>query len=858
MKKRWLLPLVLASMFAFSSCSFLSGQSSGGSTSDSVGNSSTSDSSDSSDSSEVVTGPTSAEVFTLPSTYKIMREQDTSEYYNNGKKLSISLAKNEYESTQLFIVPDKKVSSWNLEISDLKTADGKTLSQDTMEVYAQWYVQTKINSASGSNRLLGWYPDALVPLDAYREYGYDDIAAGDNQAITVTVKTKTDTAAGTYTGTFKLKYNNETENIPVEVKVWDFAVPEENHMISAIGNPFYQELLGGALDNTPEMYEKYNEYFLDHRINMNNLIYPYRSEAQQIEKLREYCNDIRVTAYSYVQEYYNVEATERKMRILIENSDPEHNLLKKNFIYALDEPYRNEEKASIYAKQIVDLLISLANEYRDAELLDDYGLTWEDIAGQDILAAFTCESLSTEVDGLRTYCPSISGYKSQATRDGYARRRAEAYTGANNELADNNFADTWWYTATGPNEPLPNQHMDAELYPLRAANWMQFEYDVKGYLNWGAFVYIDTDTLSLEVWDNADIYNDPADAIKATNGDGYLVYPGLKFGIDAPIPSLRFQAMTDGFEDYEYLYMFDQLVEEYASQYGDLAVDELLTPLYRSIYTDVEAYRNPEAILQARETLASYIEMLASDTHSLVFVGDANTKENSVSVDIYAKTGSVFTMNGKEYKGVECGNGIKITVDCKLSDSTYMEGTLKNGDASFPIKVFLSEQVQGVTTSDSQEELKKYIASQRIGEPSDHITLSLDESLGMTTVKAVFGACLNADSYELASYTPAVSFNKETMFGSLSVEDVETITVNVYNPSESSVDVIFQFRSGTKKKQLTKVTLTSGWNKISVPNVKEVEWAYKDKITDFSIAIDINTAEDVVMYFGDIYFTYKG
>ena len=833
--------MLLASLFAYTACG--GGQSGSG---NSTGN------------SEVVTGPTSAEVFALPSTYKIMREQDTSEYYGNGAELNVSLAKNEYESVQLFLVPDKKVVSWNLEISDLKTADGKTLSKDSIEVYAQWYVKTNINSASGSNRLLGWYPDALVPLNAYREYGYDDIAAGDNQAITVTVKTATDTEAGTYTGAFTLKYNNETQSIPVTVTVWDFAVPEENNVISAIGNPFYQELMGGALDNTPEMYEKYNEYFLDHRINVNNLIYPYLSEKQQIEKLREYANDVRVTAYSYVQEYYNIEATERKVRILIENSDPEHNLLKKNFIYALDEPYRNEEKASVYAKEIVDLLIALANEYQEKGLLDDYGLTWDDIAGQDILAAFTCESLSTEIDGLRTYCPSISGYKSQATRDGYARRRAEAYTGANNELAENNFADTWWYTATGPNEPLPNQHMDAELYPLRAANWMQFEYDVKGYLNWGAFVYVDTETLNLEVWDNADIFNDPADAIKATNGDGYLVYPGLKFGIDAPIPSLRFQAITDGFEDYEYLYMFDKLANEYASQYGDLALETLLTPLYRSIYTDVEAYRDPEAILQARETLASYIEMLASELHALVFVGDANTSANSVNVEIYAKTGSVFTMNGNEYTGVPCGNGVKITVECSLAQSTYMEGSLENDGVSFPLKVFLSEQVQGVTTSDSQDELKKFVASQRIGEPSDHISLSLDETLGKKTVKAVFGACLNAESYELASYTPAVSFDKETMFGSHTVSEVETITVNLYNPSSSSIDVILQLRSGTKKKQIAKVALTSGWNKISVPNVKDVEWAYIDKVTDFSVAININTENDVILYFGDVYFTYKG
>lgn len=817
-------------------------------------------SSSSSSTGEPVLGDVTAKVFSLTSTHKIMREQDTSAYYANGKTLSVSLAKNEYESVQLFINPDKAVQKFNLETADLTSAAGDKIKKEQISVYAQWYVQTNINSSMTSNRPLGYYPDALVPLDAYREYGYDKIAAGDNQGLTVTVKTATDTPAGTYTGNFKLTYNNETEEIPVQVTVWDFAVPEDNNVLSAIGNPFYEELISGALDNTPEMYQKYNEFLLDYRINNNNLIYRGLSEEQQIMQLRKYCNDKRVTAYSYVQEGYNLAAVEKKMRILIENSDSEHNLLKKNFIYAFDEPYRREEKASEFGKQIVDLLIALANEYEKAGTLDDYGLTKEDIISQDILAAFTCQSLNTEIEGLRTYCPSISGYKSQADRARYERLRKEAYTGANNELADNNYADTWWYTATGPSEPLPNQHMDNDLYPLRAASWMQYEYDVKGYLNWGAYVYADTTTISgsagTDYFDNADIYNNPADAVKATNGDGYIVYPGIKFGIDAPIPSLRMMTLTDGFEDYEYLYLFNKLVEEYASQYGEFSANKLLTPLYRSIYTDVEAYKKPNAVLEAREVLANYIQMLSAPMHAVVSVGDVNLANKTVAVDIYAQTGTTFTVGETVYQGTPCGNGVKISVPCSIESSAYLNGTLKNGNESFALTLFLSDKIKSVNTFTTQAELAKVTPTQRYGEPKDHITLALDETLGETALKATFGACTNAGSYEVANYNPALTISKADFLGNDSINDVKLISIRVYNPAQENTNVIFQLCAGTRKKQIANITLAPGWNTVTIPNVNELEWTYKDQITDLKIAIAINTNADVTLYFSNLYYTY--
>ena len=36
------------------------------------------------------------------------------------------------------------------------------------------------------------------------------------------------------------------------------------------------------------------------------------------------------------------------------------------------------------------------------------------------------------------------------------------------------------------------------------------------------------------------------------NGDGYLFYPGAKYGADYPFASMRLEAIRDGLEEYEY------------------------------------------------------------------------------------------------------------------------------------------------------------------------------------------------------------------------------------------------------------------------------------------------------------------
>ncbi|MGN1078512.1 MAG: glycoside hydrolase domain-containing protein, partial [Candidatus Gallimonas sp.] len=167
-------------------------------------------------------GSFGAEVWTLPSSVKVLREEDCSEYYTENAELRYAMAKNEYESMQLMVTPETDIDSFTLETSDLSGPGNATISKEKIEVYNEFYVYIQKGTAPDTKRAPGWYPDALIPQDLSVEYGENGIAEGDNQGIWITIKTEKDTPAGTYTGTFKLKIDDKSREIPVTVEVWDF------------------------------------------------------------------------------------------------------------------------------------------------------------------------------------------------------------------------------------------------------------------------------------------------------------------------------------------------------------------------------------------------------------------------------------------------------------------------------------------------------------------------------------------------------------------------------------------------------------------------------------------------------------
>ena len=101
--------------------------------------------------------------------------------------------------------------------------------------------------------------------------------------------------------------------------------------------------------------------------------------------------------------------------------------------------------------------------------------------------------------------------------------------------------EVWFYTCLSPKGKYMNRFIDYPLIETRLLHWINYKYDLPGYLHWG-FNYWQGDPFTLlePNW-GGDTYLPP--------GDSHIVYPG-KYG---PLSSIRLEAMRDGIEDWELL-----------------------------------------------------------------------------------------------------------------------------------------------------------------------------------------------------------------------------------------------------------------------------------------------------------------
>ena len=225
-------------------------------------------------------------VWTAYSTEKIMQQQDYNDRYDN-KTLKISAFRNEYEAGQIIISANKEdktdIKAYELTVNDLRTSEGDILSKDEWTVYNQKYIYvSKINNTLSGNKM-GWYPDALLPMETAIEYGENSISwekvATDNinkryekeaetnlnQGIWLEVNPPKDAKAGIYSGNFDLNVDGKKYTVPVQVEVFDYTLGDYTHTKSTFGLKAYDIGLS-ELDTSKEMLETYKEYLLDHRI----------------------------------------------------------------------------------------------------------------------------------------------------------------------------------------------------------------------------------------------------------------------------------------------------------------------------------------------------------------------------------------------------------------------------------------------------------------------------------------------------------------------------------------------------------------------------------------------------------------
>lgn len=496
-----------------------------------------------------------------------------------GSPLQISAARNEYESAQAVVVAHAAdLKTVSVSVTPLAGPAGAGIPTDSVQLNLVDWVKTGRPRCAVD--YIGWIPDPLVDLVPF------DVSNGGLRPIWVTVHPPKDCPAGIYKGKLIVKPANAPESsLPIEVRVWDFTLPQRMAMKTAFAL-FDYEISAWYGDFTDEMRREWYTFLLEHRINPTNI---YSKGPVPSPGFMPECVEHGLNAYTLACTWYKEgKGLEELLSMIRENESflKEHGWWDMPYIYGFDE----------------------LGFDKYGELRDTYGA---------IKKAFPdLPTMTTVVPN-----PDLKGYVDiwVPLTSNWNAQDAAAYTRDGDQV--------WWYVCCHPFHPYPNFFIDYPAIDPRILFWMNWKCKVPGVLYYAINIW---EHNRVAEGDSVHLHEDP-EALKAIaagkrwpevpwntfscatwNGDGQFLYPGPN---GKPYSSIRLECIRDGIEDYEYFYQLSKLVERKAE---DPKADKALIARARKLLAvrdDVvksnhEYTLDPSLLLGARREVAEMIEAL--------------------------------------------------------------------------------------------------------------------------------------------------------------------------------------------------------------------------------------------------------
>jgi hypothetical protein len=184
--------------------------------------------------------------------YKIFRSDPIPVYKDT--LINLFSARNEYEPFLLVLKPEVRLKNVRIEISDLTNENGKKLSAGNISIKHVEYVNvTKPTDEFG--RAASW-PDPLPlyegPFTCYR---------AENHPLWITVYVPETVPVGKFRGKIIVSSGNWQKAIPLQLNVWNFALPREATMRSSMGVGFNSIKQYHNLDSEDELKQLADIYF---------------------------------------------------------------------------------------------------------------------------------------------------------------------------------------------------------------------------------------------------------------------------------------------------------------------------------------------------------------------------------------------------------------------------------------------------------------------------------------------------------------------------------------------------------------------------------------------------------------------
>jgi len=186
----------------------------------------------------------------------------------------------------------------------------------------------------------------------------------------------------------------------------------------------------------------------------------------------------------------------------------------------------------------------------------------------------------------------------------------------------------WSYLCTGPKAPWVTLFIDHPAINLRMWLWMSFHYRLEGILVWSSSYWTSNTTFPPESRQNPweapmayrQGYGTPFGQVNYWgNGDGRFLYPpnrdvnnDTKKYLVGPVNSVRWEILRDGIEDYEYLWLLRDAIDQAGSTRPELTESaRKLLEIPEEIFSDGQTYtKDPQKLLEYRRKVAAVLEQL--------------------------------------------------------------------------------------------------------------------------------------------------------------------------------------------------------------------------------------------------------
>ena len=709
-------------------------------------------------------GNNNISVWTADSTVRINRDKD----YGRESDLSfrIAMTRNEYESAQVILTPEKEVSSYSVTLSDLTSAEGKTLSKENFSVYNQKYLNVT-NQSDGFSTGFGWYPDALLPMETAEKYGENTIAAGENQGLWITCYCPKDQAAGTYNGTFTVHCDGQDFEVKASVTVYDYTLTDDITAKSAFA--INRAFMNASGDDSLEHYKAAYDMLLEYRLAGINLPTLVENTDYYLEAVREYYDKTPSYSVPYTI-VYNSAANDQDMdydkfkatlTALAEISlQDEKNYLDKAYLYLgslIDEPTMGGtvDRAVRIAHQVEIAKEELASEMeRDSSYSGALGAEIIDAVRNfpHIVTNRYTDELYNDGEGVKYWVPLFDDFNSVARQ----------------ELYENSGVEYWWYGCIGPNNPFPTYQLDDYLITSRIVSWMQKDYGASGNLFWDTCFWVEYRD---GTYTRKDPYTASPEHFPGDNGDGFLFYPGTKYGI-GPVASIRLHSIRDGLKEYEIL---NELEENYAAKGYD--ADGILQTLYKKLYSNAqvngEVMEDTSIFSETREELMTLGQM--NQTFG-AYIGEVAENSTEVRFTVAAEKDVKVKLNGQTAEPV-AENGGLYEYECVVrldQDENAFQMELERDGKSMVYTHSLGGKSVLFNAVETEEDAKLFTA--------EGGTVSLVSA----SVMGSEGNALRVDLPAATEKTSEMRFT--TSFDAL--KTASSLAVEIYNPSDINVPLV--------------------------------------------------------------------